>query len=495
MFFNSLSFMLFFACVLAVVAGLGALGRRPGGSEEAWIRARNAFLLAASYFFYGCWDWRFLGLILISTAVDFVVGRRLEALPADASDPALRKRWLWASVVTNLGILGVFKYLGFFVDSASELLSAVGAPVGLPSLSIVLPVGISFYTFQTLSYTIDIYRGRMSAEPSALNFATYVAFFPQLVAGPIERARDLVPQFREPTRWSVEAFGAGAFLLGWGLFKKVVIADNVAPIADAAFLLPSPDCLQSLVGAYAFAVQIYCDFSGYSDIAVGVAAMLGFRLSVNFDLPYVAQNPSDFWRRWHISLSSWLRDYLYVPLGGNRRGPRRTYVNLMLTMLLGGLWHGAAWTFVAWGAFHGALLCAYRLGTPWVLRRVPLPAGGWPLAALRLVNGVFFFHLVCVSWILFRAPSLGRAWAMIVGLSRAPETTWAASFSALDAWPLAALVSAVLVAVQALQHGTGDRLVLLRAPAPLRSVLYAAAALVFLVAGEFGGEAFIYFQF
>lgn len=494
MYFNSVQFGFFFAAVWATVALLSlSTERLHERALQRLLAVRNVFLLVVSYVFYAFWDWRFLSLIVLSTGVDFVCARRMGALPDTSANAPARKRLVAASVVVNLGFLAFFKYSGFFARSLADALATLGMTVELPVLNVVLPVGISFYTFQTLSYTIDVYRGRLQPEPSLVRFAAYVAFFPQLVAGPIERARDLLPQLREPTLLTRDGLHTGAFLMGWGLFKKVVIADNVARIADAAFALPEANGLQVLLGAYAFAVQIYCDFSGYTDIARGCARMMGFELSLNFDLPYVAQTPSDFWRRWHISLSSWLRDYLYIPLGGNRKGPRRTWINLMLTMLLGGLWHGAAWTFVAWGAFHGALLAVYRVLEPQVAR-LRLPGG--PLGtALRFANGVFFFHLICVSWILFRAADLRSAGTMLAALPGVFSAAWKPSVAALGDLKLAAFVTALLVVMQAGQLLSQDHLFVLRLPSTIRAPLYAAAFLVFLTLGEFGGEAFIYFQF
>jgi len=495
MYFNSLQFAVFFMLVWSVVVALAFAAAR-GGSKafETSLTARNLFLLMASYIFYGFWDWRFLSLIVVSTLVDFFCGRRMAELADGPRDAPARKRLMYISLGTNLGLLGFFKYFGFFVASAVDALGTLGVEADVRILSVVLPVGISFYTFQTLSYTIDIYRRQMEPEPRLVNFAAYVAFFPQLVAGPIERARKLVPQFSEPTRLTKEGLHTGSLLIGWGLFKKVVIADNVARVADAAFALPDPDGLQSLLGAYAFAVQIYCDFSAYSDIARGLARTMGFELSLNFNLPYVAQNPSDFWRRWHISLSSWLRDYLYIPLGGNRGSQRRTYINLMLTMLLGGLWHGAAWTFVFWGAFHGALLCIYRLATPWVMSWLRVPAG-WVGGLVRLANGLFFFHLVCISWILFRAESMTQAISMISSVAGILRTEVATSVAALGDLQLAVSVTGILVLIQAVQYLRDDHLFVLKMPVPVRACLYALGALCFLYLGEFGGDAFIYFQF
>src|SRR5690606_26510885 len=322
-------------------------------------------------------------------------------------DRARKRAWLAAALTLNLGILGFFKYFDFFVESLSSVLVAAGLPGLEPVLNVVLPVGISFYTFQTMSYTIDVYRGHLRPTRDLLDFAVFVSFFPQLVARPIERAARFLPQVISPRERTAADLHEGAYLVLSGLFRKVVIADNLAAIANAVFsadpaTLTGPEVI---VGVYAFAFQIYGDFSGYTDIARGVARWSSYDLKVNFRMPYLSVSPSDFWRRWHVSLSSWLRDYLYIPLCGNRHGTANTYRNLMLTMLLGGLWHGAAWTFVAWGAFHGLILVLYRAlaGKEREGRR--------PLLA-RLPAMVLMFQLVAVSWLLFRAESIGQAFQM-----------------------------------------------------------------------------------
>jgi D-alanyl-lipoteichoic acid acyltransferase DltB (MBOAT superfamily) len=352
-------------------------------------------------------------------------------------------------------------------------------------------VGISFYTFQTLSYTIDLYRAKVTTERSLLNFALYVAFFPQLVAGPIERARNLLPQMRSPRTISWERLYTGFYLICWGLFKKVVIADNVAKVADTVFTMQQPTAGAVLIGVYAFAIQIYCDFSAYSDIARGTARCMGFDLMLNFNLPYLAPNPREFWRRWHISLSTWLRDYLYVPLGGNRRGVRRTYANLMIVMLLGGLWHGAGMTFVLWGLFHGLLLSLHRALKPWLDRNLN-PRGRVGARLWKAVGIVFFFHLVCAGWLLFRAPTLLDALRMCrsalanVSLSVGLDSSLNLTFASC---------ALVMLVVQLTQYRRQDLNVVFRVPAPVRAALYAAAMLGFVFFGEYGGDAFIYFQF
>lgn len=399
MLFNSIAFIIFITIVLAVYPRLNQ-------------RKQNFFLLAASYVFYGYWDWRFTSLLLISTVVDFFVSRSLH----ESEDPKKRKRLLLASIATNLGILGFFKYFNFFIDSAGILLSTFGFEPHLPVLKIILPVGISFYTFQTMSYTIDVYYRKMLPTRSFLDFALFVSFFPQLVAGPIERAKHLLPQISSPRMMSRETTITGLNLVLLGFFKKVAIADSLSPIVENAFSSPlEMTSGQLLSGIYAFSLQIYGDFSGYTDIARGVALILGFRILENFDAPYLSRSITEFWRRWHISLSSWLKDYLYIPLGGNRHGKLNTYRNLMATMLLGGLWHGAAWTFVAWGFLHGLYLAVHRMILGGRKEDFSWPGGiaGWASDALKIF---LTFHIVTFTWIFFRAPDFNNALLYFKGL-------------------------------------------------------------------------------
>lgn len=361
-------------------------------------------LLVASYVFYGSWDWRFLSLILASTIVDYFVAQKMEAEPFRQR----RKLLLGISLSANLGILGVFKYLGFFADSFQALLQGIGYSADPIALSIILPVGISFYTFQTLGYSIDVYRREIRPESDFLNFALFVAFFPQLVAGPIERAKNLLPNIQLPRTLSWDALRRGAVLCALGLIKKIVIADGISPYVDSVFASSDPTRIDVLLAVWFFAIQIYCDFSGYTDIARGVAKALGFNLMRNFAQPYFAANPQEFWQRWHISLSTWLRDYLYISLGGNRGGRLKTSRNLMATMLLGGLWHGAAWNFLAWGGYQGLLLVVYR----GFAGRKPGSGEGekrrflaWVIRVLQIV---IFFQFICFGWLLFRAESFGQ---------------------------------------------------------------------------------------
>ncbi len=485
MLFNSFHFVVFFAVVFLLVAIL-----------RHRVTARNAVLLIASYYFYGCWDWRFLGLIFISTIVDYICGLLLDVKRVDPNHNIDRNRRdsfvLVVSLITNLGILGFFKYYDFFVVSATDLLNSLGFHAHASTLNIILPVGISFYTFQTLSYTIDLYRGRIETERSLLNFALYVAFFPQLVAGPIERAKNLLPQIRTPRPMTWPAFYSGFYLIGWGLFKKVVLADNVAAVVDHVFAMESPSFATTLIGVYSFAVQIYCDFSGYTDIARGAARILGFDLMLNFNLPYFALNPSDFWSRWHISLSSWLRDYLYIPLGGNRQGLARTYFNLMATMVLGGLWHGAAWTFIIWGVYHGILLCAHRMIRPFIQNRVG-PTSRPGITIWYAVKLLAFFHLTCLGWLFFRAQSVTQIQSMLGSILS--NSGWLTPDMSPAMMLTAAVCCGLLAIVQLVQYVSGDLNVIFRFPVPVRAFIYALAAIGFVVFGNFAGEPFIYFQF
>jgi D-alanyl-lipoteichoic acid acyltransferase DltB (MBOAT superfamily) len=490
MLFNSFQFAAFFVLVWSlrtlVFRARTIRFVAPKVTRVQVLAGRNAFLLVASYAFYAAWDWRFLFLLMASTANDYFVARALEK----EQRPARRRAYITLSVVANLGLLGFFKYFGFFTKSFAALLGAFGIKTSPHVLEVVLPVGISFYTFQSLSYTIDVYRRHLPAERNPINFAAFVAFFPQLVAGPIERPHKLLPQFRRSRLVTWPKVSSGAYLIAVGLFKKVVIADTVSQVADAAFAADHPTRAVALAGIYAFAFQIYADFSAYSDIARGSARCLGFELSRNFDMPYLSATPSEFWRRWHISLSSWLRDYLYVTLGGNRRGKGRTYVNLMLTMLLGGLWHGAAFTFIVWGGIHGLVLCVYRvLEAPVraMSERLPLVAR----QGLRVLAVVFFFQLVCLAWLFFRAESLSQAWSFLVALATGPR----GSTAKLGPVVVSACLAGGLMLVQLLQYGKRDNWLVFHSPAPVRGVVYAVAALLFLWIGVDGGATFIYFQF
>jgi len=471
--FNTLDFALFFALVLGLYHVLP-------------FRAQNVLLLIASYFFYGMWDWRFAGLLLLSTTIDYGLARGIDS----SEDPRRRRLFLMASLVVNLGILGFFKYFDFFVHSATVGLARLGLEVPEVTLRVVLPVGVSFYTFQELSYTVDVYRRDLRAVRSLLDFALYVSFFPQLVAGPIERATRLLPQVQSPRTTTWEGVSSGAWLILWGLFKKVVVADNVGHLVDAVYDPGArPTGLEVVLGTYAFAVQIYCDFSGYSDVARGTARCLGFELMSNFDLPYFSTNLRDIWNRWHISLTTWLRDYLYIPLGGNRGGKWKQYRNLVLTMTTCGLWHGAAWTYVAFGFAHGVLLSvqhAFRATTERLMPKAGLAWLGWKAAAF-----LFTFHVWCMLLVLFRAETFSQAWSMWTALF----TDFTAGVSA-SWWRPLLLPVVPLVLIQGWQAWNGrDQEVFLRAPLLVRTAVYAVLLASLVLLGEDHGKPFVYFQF
>jgi D-alanyl-lipoteichoic acid acyltransferase DltB (MBOAT superfamily) len=431
--------------------------------------------------FYGWWDWRFLTLIWISTAVDYTVARLLGRRDRG------RRALLAVSIVVNLGLLGFFKYFGFFVDTAVTALDRLGFDASRPGLDIVLPVGISFYTFQTMSYTIDVYRRRIAPTRDLLSFAVYVAFFPQLVAGPIERAERLLPQFEHVRpRPDARRLASALMLIFLGLVKKVAIADALAPAVEDVFgRAGTAGWMELAAGAAAFSVQIYGDFSGYSSIARGSARLLGIDLVRNFDQPYLARNITYFWRTWHMSLSSWLRDYLYVPLGGNRAGRAATIRNLFITMLLGGLWHGAAWTFVVWGGLHGLYLSIHRL----VRARSPGSATrmiGW--RDVPAVSGTF--ALVALTWIPFRAASFGEALDYAAGL-----LTLRPGPVPVDALSLLVPAVVVILVLDLAQRSSGSHTVVLAWPAPARGLAYGLGLVALVV---FSGQAavpFLYFQF
>jgi len=363
-------------------------------------RTRKIWLLLCSYFFYACWNWKFLFLIMASSALDYFIGTML----ARTENQRARRGWLILSLCVNLGTIAFFKYYNFFVTSAAALLAWLGLHPSLHTLNIIIPVGVSFYTFHSMSYTIDVYRGKLKPVSSILDLACFIGFFPQMVAGPIVRASAFLPQLQTIRRFA-DVDGRGALVLFLtGFIKKACIADAVAPYVDRYFEAPwNFTTASAWVAVLFYAIQIYCDFSGYTDMAIATAGLLGYQLPVNFRFPYFAKNISDFWHRWHISLSSWLRDYLYIPLGGSRGPAWFVYRNIMITMLLGGLWHGGAWTFVIWGGLHGLALIVHR---EWVRR-----TGGNPLARslMRWLAWPLTVYWVCVAWIFFRAVDLPHA--------------------------------------------------------------------------------------
>jgi alginate O-acetyltransferase complex protein AlgI len=471
MLFNSYTFWAFFAVVILLYRLMPH-------------RCQNWMLLAGSYVFYGWWNWRFLSLIVIVTLINYVT-----ALGVISTDIKRRRKLLVGlSVFVNLGMLGAFKYFNFFAAEFVSLLGSVGLSVSLPSVSIVLPVGISFYTFQAMSYTIDVYRGDTEPTRNLRDFALYVAFFPQLVAGPIERSSRLLPQVVNPRVRRYDDFADGLYLVMIGLFKKIVIADNLALIVNGIFAedmskLSGVDCL---VGVYAFAFQIYGDFSGYSTIARGLAKWMGFDLMTNFRMPYLARTPSDFWRRWHISLSTWLRDYLYIPIGGNRSGRWRTSRNLMLTMLLGGLWHGAGWTYVSWGLFHGLILVVYYQYSRSRPKRRAKGSGLKTAASIAVM-----FHMACLGWLFFRAESMGQAWSMLTKMgtdfSTSEFTTYCFTSILFYAGPL--------MCFEFWLDRKGDPMRLTKVHWGFRAAAYSYAVVMIILFRPMVTSEFIYFQF
>jgi|SRR5215469_825555 len=445
-------------------------------------RAQNVLLLAASYFFYGWWDWRFLLLMVGSTAIDYVIARKIEG----ASNPAKRRALLIASLVVNFSILGFFKYFNFFLNSSALALEALGFhDVPRSLLAIILPPGISFYTFQEVAYIVDVYAGRIPAARRFVDYGLFVSLFPHLIAGPIQRPSHLLPQVQKPRAFQPAAFRDGCMLILMGLVRKTVIADNCAHLANAAFRGHlGNDGWATLIGVYAFAWQIYGDFSGYSDLARGSAQLLGFHFMVNFRQPYLAVSLQDFWRRWHISLSSWLRDYLYIPLGGNRGSEVKTYRNLLTTMLLGGLWHGANWTFVVWGALHGFVLSIERFVFGHRKSHIE------PQALGKLVRQIITFHVVCLSWIFFRAESLSGAFAMIGSLG---QFQWSPDYAA--AWLFLTILGGFGLIMDLLLEYSGDEYVF-QSKSPILGFGAAVVAMISLIFfSASGSHAFIYFQF
>lgn len=464
MLFPTLNYALFFVAVFALVWSMPTLP------------ARKAVLVVASYFFYAQWSTLFAGLLAASSLTNFAFGVWLASRPADR-----RKPILILGVALNLGLLGVFKYYNFFLESLADLLLVLGWQRDMPFLTLILPVGISFFTFHGISYIVDVAREEIPPTRNPLDLLLYLAFFPQLVAGPIVRAAQFLPQLHRLPRFSEVQVGPAVVLILGGLLKKMVIADALAThLVDPVFNSPiTAGTLDLWMAAYGYAVQIYCDFSAYSDIAIGSAALLGYRFPLNFDRPYRATSFSDFWRRWHISLSSWLRDYLYIPLGGNRGGTLATARNLAVTMLLGGLWHGAAWTFVLWGALHGGALGLERwAGGAW--RRLP-----------ALLRGLVVFHTVCAAWILFRSPDLASAVDYLHGLLGGY-----ADAEPLTKAPLGMLI-ALALASQFLPDRIGPRLghALDRLPWWGWGVLVGVLVLTLEGLGPQGVAPFIYFQF
>ena len=468
------------ACFL----GLSAVAFLCLNPTALWANGQPSLHLA-SLIRWSVIDWVFAGAVGFLACM-YLIYRILGMLP----EPKRRLFCLMISVTTQLGLLGVFKYFNFFIESLSFALNSIGVETSSLHLNIVLPVGISFYTFQSLSYTIDIYRGQFKPTNRFFDFALFVAYFPQLQAGPIERGRQLIPQLSKPRHLDFDQTARGLYLILFGFFKKVAIADGVAPVVDQIFGSSGRvTWIDVIAGTVLFAVQIYCDFSGYTDIARGISKLLGIDLIINFKQPYFARNPQEFWHRWHISLSTWLRDYLYITLGGNRGNLAFVCRNIMITMLLGGLWHGAAWNYVLWGFYQGALLCIYQVWRHNQQARKDPPVGSWMLQLTAILS---FFAFVCYGWLLFRA----RSFTQIVDFTRLLIT----DFGNLDYGASVPRLSAILglgllIPMEIIQYWKDDAHYYQRFPVPLRGFFIAALIVVIMIGMSNEPAQFIYFQF
>jgi alginate O-acetyltransferase complex protein AlgI len=441
---------------------------------------QNVFLLLVSYFFYGWWDWRFIALMLASTTIDFLIAQAI----ADAKGQHRRKQLLTLSLVVNLGILATFKYFNFFVQSFLDAATAFGIhDVPQPLFRLVLPLGISFYTFQEIAYVVDVYRGKQTPARSFVDYALFVSLFPHLISGPIQRPHHLLGQVQNERCLDRTVFFDGLMLIAFGLFRKCVVADNFATLANAAFRGElGSGCMASLIGAVSFAFQIYADFTGYTDLARGSAKLIGFEFMINFRQPYLAESLREFWKRWHISLSTWLRDYLYIPLGGNIGGRLQTMRNLIVTMLLGGLWHGANWTFLVWGGIHGAVLAVERALNDRNSWRLPAVAG-------RAVGRLATLSVVTLAWIFFRAESIPAALDMVAGLSHLSGFA-----HLLPLLEVMMVLATVVIALDLLLENRKEEYPFQSRPA--WGLLTAAVFLLFTVVfGAPDSDAFIYFQF
>ncbi len=477
MLFNSFEFLIFFIIVYTLYFFL----------SHHW---QNRMLILASCLFYSAWNWKFLILMFLSITIDYFCSNKIYG----SGDKKIRRKFLFLSIFVNLSILGVFKYFNFFLGNLEAAVSWLFPALPFEfthALNIILPVGISFYTFEAISYTVDVYRGIMRPAKCYWDYVLFVIYFPHLVAGPIMRAKDLLPQISQPRVLRLEQFYEGCYLISWGFFEKIFVADNLAKIVDPIFLAPPPyDGGKVLIAVYAFAFQIFCDFDGYSNIARGLGKCMGFDITINFRWPYCSTNPVEFWQRWHISLSSWLRDYLYIPLGGNRQSVAMTYRNLLLTMLLGGLWHGASWTFIVWGAYHGILLIAYRIMIS-IVKKFSFSTGAFSKGKTWfLIRIIFFFHLTCIGWLIFRAGSMAQVDQMLMAIFIHP-------FSVDMVNSMRGLVFCVtpVLVIHAIQYCRNDLMVVLKWPIFLRALFYFVCFYLLMVWGVEGGKEFVYFQF
>ncbi len=472
--FNSLQFALFFIVLFFLYLVL----------KHKW---QNRLLLLASCVFYAAWDWRFLGLVFISITTDYLCSLKIHASDSEK----IKKRFLILSILINLSVLGFFKYFNFFSANLAHLINLLGFTVHPYILNIILPIGISFYTFKTMSYTIDVYTGKTTPTRSYPDYALFVIFFPLLLAGPIMRAGDLLPQISSPRKLSLDKFYEGSYLIFWGLFQKVFVADNLAIIADKVFNTPAPyNGVAVLLATYAFAFQIYCDFAGYSNMAMGIGKCIGFDITLNFNLPYFATNPQDFWQRWHITLSTWLKDYLYTPISFTLRrwGTWGIGFALMATFLLCGLWHGAGWTFILWGAYWGVLLAGYML-LSLELARIPRVKNVFLMRSWGILKILLFFQLVCAGWLMFRAGSVRQIFEMARSIIF--NCTYTGS---RDIFRLLFYVSPILL-IETLQYYKNDLMAMYRGNAAVKVLFYFIVITLLLMFGSVRGHEFIYARF
>jgi len=479
MLFNSIQFALFFTLVFLLY--WFATGKK--------YKIQNILLLVSSYYFYGCWNWHFLFLLIFSTGLDYFTGLMM----ADAPNKRKKQLWFWLSVCVNLGFLGVFKYYNFFIDSFADLLAAFGLQAHFSTLQVILPVGISFYTFHGLSYVIDIYNDRIKPERNFINYSVFVCFFPLLVAGPIERATHLLPQITKARVFDYEKAVDGLRQILWGLFKKIVIADNCATVVNSVFdNYQSQSASNLALGAVLFAFQIYGDFSGYSDIALGTARLLGIELLRNFGFPYFSRDIAEFWRRWHISLTTWFRDYLYIPLGGSRGSKWMSIRNTFIIFLVSGFWHGANWTFLFWGAFHAVLFLPLLIFGRNRLHTNSVAGGKFFPSFREFIQMIVTFGLVVIGWIFFRAPSLTVSFHYLSSLL-------SSSFFTLPTYKITTLGIFVFILLitewiqREKKHGLAQFEILVK----FKSVRWVFYVFLILSIIQFGGksETFIYFQF
>lgn len=484
MFFNSIEFAIFLPLVFAIYWALSAKG----------IKIQNLFIVIVSYIFYGWWDWRFLILIFFSTLTDYLIGLKL----SEEQNSKYRLRLLWSSIIINLGLLGFFKYAGFFVENFKTAFTFFGFNFEHQSLNIILPVGISFYTFQTLSYTIDVYKRRLVPTNDFTTFAAYVSFFPQLVAGPIERATNLLPQFSVKRSFTYNNAADGMRQILWGLFKKIVVADNCAQIANHVFdSSTSQNGIVLIIGAMAFGFQIYGDFSGYSDIAIGVSKLFGIDIMRNFNVPYFSRDIAEFWRRWHISLTTWFRDYVYIPLGGSRVSKIKVLRNTLIIFLISGFWHGANWTFVAWGLYHALLFIPHIIFNR--KSKYPIAAINKLPSFYELIQISTTFMLVTLGWIFFRSESIQQALLYFSGIFNFDKNYFDISSIQVGQTALSnynylfSIISVfVLILVEWINRNKSHGLDI--APLKLRWLIYIILTIsIFVLKG--GESAFIYFQF